>query len=329
MNTNSPSSRAGHRVLREGHREAFETARAYVEQCNINANNLTAEHLNYLYHTLRLPADAIGQLIDRSDGAVRLRMRELGIVRRSVGEARTGRYNVDFFKSWSAGMAWGLGLLFTDGCMHSDQITLASTDDDLLRKFQVLLGSDSALTPNNYKGKAVQVLSLGHKELRHDLMQLGMIRRKSLSMEFPDVPVQFIRHFIRGCWDGDGGFTETGGKLYGHYTCGSATFIKRISDELFKVGVCRTNLRKNNSADDFFTMKAAYGLGPYPLTIYKRNQGRAFDLRIGTTSQLTPLFDFFYKDVDSSMYVSRKFQMIDRYLHTPWAKSVDGKNDSQ
>lgn len=305
---------AGHRQLREGHRESFEIGRAFIEKHQLDPTNLTSEHLEFLYHELRLPTDVIGELIGRSSTLVRLRMRELGIERRNVGEARTGRYNVNFFKQWSPEMAWVTGLLFTDGCMHRSQVTLASTDMELLQKVQALLGSDSALSPNNYKGKRCHVISFGHTELRKDLLELGLAPRKSLIMEFPEVPPKYIRHFIRGCWDGDGGFTDTGGKFCAHYTCGSRTFINRVAIELFNAGVHRTILHKKNSAGDFLPMKDAYGDGPYPLTVYERRQGRAFDLRFSATSQLAPFYEFLYMYVDSSMYLARKHDLLAGYL---------------
>jgi hypothetical protein len=306
----------GYRPLREGHREAFEIGRTYIESRRLESKNLTVEHLEFLYHELRLPTEAIGQLIGRSEARVRQLMRLFMIQSRSVGEARTGRYNVNFFKQWSPGMAWLLGLLFTDGCVHSSSISLASMDMDLLQQAQALLGSDSATTPNNHKGKAVYRITLGHKELRNDLERLGLAPRKSLIMEFPEVPQEYIHHFIRGCWDGDGGFTEYEGKLGAHYTSGAESFVKRIAMEFFKVGINRSILKRRNSADDFHLMREAYGNGPYPLTVYKRKQGRAYDLRFGSASQLKALYVFFYKDIDKSICLSRKHDMLARYIST-------------
>jgi hypothetical protein len=305
---------AYYRPLRKGHHEAFEVGRAYIEEHNLESKNLTEEHLEFLYHELRLPLEAIGELIGRSEARVRQLMRYFKIRSRSVGEARTGRYNVNFFKQWSPGMAWLLGLLFTDGCAHRNQITLASTDIDLLQKAQALLGSDSATTPNNYKGRPVYVISLGHKELRNDLAELGLTRRKSLTMEFPEVPQEYIRHFIRGCWDGDGGFTQSKGRLIATYTSGAESFINRIAMELFKVGIWRTVLHRRNSADDFHRMRVAYGNGPYPLTVRKRNQGRAFDLIFGTALRLMRLREFLYESVDKTIYLSRKHDLLMRHV---------------
>lgn len=302
-----------HRPLRSGHRQAFEIAKAYVESRRLSVTNISREDLVYLYGELRLPLDAIGQLIGRSDTRVRYLMHDFGIDRRDIGEARTGRYNTGFFKEWSPAMAWVLGLFFTDGCNHGSNISLASTDEEMLNKVQLLLGSDSALTVTDQPGKRIQRITLGHKEFRGDLERLGLTAKKSLNIEFPNTPAEYIRHFIRGCWDGDGGFTESSGKMAGHYTCGSEKFIKTIANELFKAGVCRKILRKNSSGD-FLQMRKIYGDGPYPLTVYQRSASRAFDLRIGTDDQLAALYEFFYKGVDESVYLSRKHDKLATYL---------------
>ena len=36
------------------------------------------------------------------------------------------------------------------------------------------------------------------------LYQLGIVNRKSLILKWPEIPKMFIRHFIRGYFDGDG-----------------------------------------------------------------------------------------------------------------------------
>src|SRR5438552_461530 len=113
-------------------------------------------------------------------------------------------------------MAWVLGLLFTDGTIRAKvdsapaRLSFTQKSPELLTKVQQLMQSTARIysQPRRvYNGRtAGAVFSFGFCNARicERLFELGLTPRKSLVMRFPDVPRDCLRHFIRGCWDGDG-----------------------------------------------------------------------------------------------------------------------------
>ena len=54
------------------------------------------------------------------------------------------------------------------------------------------------------KAGALYQFNISNEKIYDDVVSLGLTPNKSLTMQFPNMPNEFIRHFIRGCWDGDG-----------------------------------------------------------------------------------------------------------------------------
>ena len=125
-----------------------------------------------------------------------------------------------FFKSWSPAMAYVLGVIYTDGNLQpgrardpavkttstTSRVTVSQKEPELLMKVLALLGSNARLMHSEKRGisGALYFFHLTDQEVYQDLLNLGLTPRKSLSLHFPAMPVECLRHFIRGCWDGDG-----------------------------------------------------------------------------------------------------------------------------
>ena len=123
-----------------------------------------------------------------------------------------------FFKSWSSEMAYVLGVIFTDGNLmplrkrnanynsRSSRFSVSQKEPELLEKLLALMECDAKL----YRGKQVVTgnpiyqFHINDEGIYDDLLALGLTPKKSLTMQFPEVPSSYVRHFIRGCWDGDG-----------------------------------------------------------------------------------------------------------------------------
>lgn len=276
-------------------------------------SDLTSELLYRLYIMDGRSTYEIAELYGCTETTIRTRLKSAGISTRSRSQARLlalkhGKlpqfavfdFDTRFFHEWTAPMAWVLGLLYTDGVFYDDpgrrQIRLALNDRETIEKVRAALKYTGTIKerPQSYdKTNIIFVLEFGREDLINDLRRIGLKPRKSLNMQFPDIPVQFVRHFIRGCWDGDGGFsfnkqTRVGGA---HYTCGSLAFIARLAEELGKVGI-----RAIRSGD--------------LITIYKRKNATAYDLRFGNKENLQRLFDYFYTDVDEQHYMSSKHNLL-------------------
>jgi len=69
------------------------------------------------------------------------------------------------------------------------------------------------------KAGALYVVYINNEKLYDNLVNLGLTPNKSLTMQFPNVPDEFVRHFIRGCWDGDGSVfvDKSSRKMYANF----------------------------------------------------------------------------------------------------------------
>jgi intein-encoded DNA endonuclease-like protein len=80
-----------------------------------------------------------------------------------------------------------------------------------------------------------------------DLLKLGMTPQKSRTLEFPDVPTKYLRHFVRGYFDGDGNVylheyqrkdrkLKVSRSLSSGFTCGSKVFLEQLHKNLKQFG---------------------------------------------------------------------------------------------
>lgn len=108
-------------------------------------------------------------------------------------------------------MAYWLGFLFADGCVHDSKgqvaIELRCTDHDQVQKFKTAMGSTYKL--GLYKTSRGHFCKAQHYIYSHqmvsDLIALGCVPRKSLVLDWPkNMPDKYAHHFVRGYFDGDG-----------------------------------------------------------------------------------------------------------------------------
>jgi intein/homing endonuclease len=63
----------------------------------------------------------------------------------------------------------------------------------------------------------------------NDIIALGGKERKSLDMDFPEIPKEFLPDFIRGYFDGDGCIMQLKNKrVNSAFTCGSKKFLDTL-----------------------------------------------------------------------------------------------------
>lgn len=145
-----------------------------------------------------------------------------------------------FFASWSSRMAYWFGFLCADGCVstsHHPHIHLGLKCNDFqhVQKFQTALQSSFVVgVYKTNRGGCRAVTSIYSQKLTDDLIQLGCINRKSLTLEWPkDLPPEFANHFVRGYFDGDGclSITKKCGHIKVEFT-GSKSFIVSLRDAL-------------------------------------------------------------------------------------------------
>lgn len=187
-------------------------------------------------------------------------------------------YNEDYFKEIdTAEKAYWLGFLYADGCITrfykneklksmSLELTLKDEDCEHLIKFNNALNSNVPIQHRIIAGKyKADRMVINSTKMCRDLIKLGCTPAKSLTLEFPScdiVPTEFIKDFIRGYFDGDGGISCTENEYYhnsknksykqNHYVCyfcGNEQFLTELKNVLSDNNVKISDLHKDNRSN--------------------------------------------------------------------------------
>jgi intein-encoded DNA endonuclease-like protein len=214
--------------------------------------------------------------------------------------------------------AYLLGFIYADGNVKKTKTTycfqmeLIVSDKYILEEIIKLFGYKKTIKDLNKKtishelkkpyeierkknGKTFKTSSIQiHSKLNYDnLNKLGVKERKTFDLIFPDfstVPKKFMRHFIRGYFDGDGSFTTSGCAKYVFY--GNPIFIR--------------------------------GLHKYLVTEIGVNNNKVFDkknvsfITYGRKEDVKNIFKYFY--TDSNLHLIRKFNKAKPYANIELTK---------
>jgi len=195
-----------------------------------------------------------------------------------------------FFRSWSQEMAYVLGVFYADGNFTDSEgyyrASVSQKHSELLEKCLVLMKCNAKLSWCAKRGQAgpLYTFRIGDQEVCRDLIRLGIKPRKSRVIEFPDIPTDYVRHFIRGCWDGDGSIYQESGRSgwKASFVSGSRIFAVSLHDWL----VC---------------------LGMPQRTIHRDVRSNAHYFR-WSGGDCGKLFHIFYDGVPELQYLSRKYE---------------------
>jgi len=217
--------------------------------------------------------------------------------------------NEKFFSTWANEMAYVLGVIYTDGCLsYRKQVTktttrrlpslsIAQKEPEFLRKILVLMGCNAKIQfrqrrkYGNIVAGAVYSFNIDCTPIFQDLLRLGLNPTKSLNVEFPSIPREYVRHFIRGCWDGDGSvYYEKRRPNYirASFVSGSLKFIEGMFTEFDKAG--------------FSKRKIYIKQGKVP-SYYFRYTG----------SHCIKLYHYLYDNVPSTQYLERKYKLFKQF----------------
>ena len=154
--------------------------------------------------------------------------------------ARKYHINQDFFKCWSHNMAYVLGLWFADGCIYGGKmfdITLHNKDKYILKRIAELLEYEGNI--QDCVDKQAARINFSCVVIYKDIIALGGTENKSMTIQFPNIPEEYLPDFIRGYFDGDGSVMNVkGGRINTAFTCGSKEFLDTLVEVLkSKAGV--------------------------------------------------------------------------------------------
>lgn len=165
--------------------------------------------------------------------------------------------NENYFESIdSENKAYWLGFIAADGCVYIDsrkktrktlRIELSKKDVEVLEKFKKDLKSEHPV--KFWKKRESVSLSITCKKLVNDLINLGIVPKKTFKLNFPNIKKKYYNHFIRGYFDGDGSW-HVNDKNYVMFnlSCASDNFRKQLKDILNKDLNLNKNIKENNIA---------------------------------------------------------------------------------
>lgn len=137
-------------------------------------------------------------------------------VPRRINDGRLQRkYKVNhnyFCKIDDQDKAYILGFLFADGYNNEEngyiQIILHHKDVEILEFIKSKLCPDKPIydiiKSNEKQYKSLCIYS---KQISKDLSNLGCVQNKTFKITFPNIPEEYVSHFVRGYVDGDGYIT--------------------------------------------------------------------------------------------------------------------------
>lgn len=110
---------------------------------------------------------------------------------------------------WSAGLAYVVGIIATDGNIGRDRpyINITSKDKYIVEKCKYALKVKNCIGRKgrgDSKIKKYYVLQLRNIEFYEFLKKLGIVPAKSKTIGKLIIPDKFFADFLRGCIDGDG-----------------------------------------------------------------------------------------------------------------------------
>lgn len=152
---------------------------------------------------------------------------------------RTYKIKENYFETIdSEEKAYFLGLLFADGSntgKYYTRLELKEEDEYIIRKLR------NAIYPRKEKAKLFYrkfsveqnsvLLCISSKKISEDLTRIGCVKSKSLILEFPKIEKHYVRHFIRGYFDGDGSIVYSD-KKRAFSILGTIPFLEEVKNIL-------------------------------------------------------------------------------------------------
>jgi len=203
-------------------------------------------------------------------------------------------------------MAYVLGFFAADGNMIKNNrgghyVAFYSNDKELLIKIKRMVSAGQKIAlkkrPLIYASQPAYQIQIGSKEIYNDLLKLGLVPNKSSVLKVPAVPDEFLNHFIRGYFDGDGCvyFKENWAKdrnklrwvFQTRFSSGSRKFLTKLHSILKSIKVCRGGYLYNK-------------FGGHEL-VFSHHDGLA-------------LFGFMYDNVSAEMYLDRKYKTFQKAI---------------
>src|ERR1017187_1578271 len=211
--------------------------------------------------------------------------------------------------------AYWLGMIMADGSICCNQnkvgtfpsgLKIGLTDKEVMDKFKIFLGLGEDVPyyiQNQPKCQPVYYLHITCHKMAQDLGKHGAIPNKINRTKIPKLEDQFIRHFIRGYFDGDGcvSIRDTKRKS-GSFRKDIAVIITSCSVEILK--------QVENICKKKQLIKQNRNYIRYPKTYHGKKHVPYFS--ISKRVNALDFLHFIYKD--SSVYMERKYKLYLEFI---------------
>jgi hypothetical protein len=214
----------------------------------------------------KLSCDKICSVFDIDRPTIYRILRKYGVYVKNKSEANIRKRKVNYFSTISdEWQAYFLGLIFSDGNLHKNMISIGLVESDfyIVKKvceklFEVMPKFYRSIkTITNSKGETIKCkpqLCLSFSDMKFvGIMRdvFGLHSNKSLNCNFPkNIPDQFIHHFVRGYFDGDGCIKSD---LKSVTILGSRKFLTALKNVLVNNGI-RSVYVKPREGNRIFTL---------------------------------------------------------------------------
>lgn len=204
-------------------------------------------------------------------------------------DRRKYKFNENYFDIIDdEGKAYWLGFLLADGCLKKDRdqvsLRISKTDINHLLKFKRCIDSqhpihtEKTVLKNNIYCMAT--LKLQSKKFYNDIKKYGIYPNKSMNeICFEEISENYLRHYIRGIYDGDGWLYQNSNCIEVGFGMGyeALRFIKHCFEVY--AGVKEYNIKKHKN-------------------IYR--------YRITSKKEIEKAFNFMYSG--ANVYLDRKYE---------------------
>ena len=230
------------------------------------------------------------------------------------------KYNIDeayFEKINREDKAYLLGFILTDGTVDDRKnskrivISLDRKDNHILETFRKYLKTKKPISHTirkarkykyaSYALKKYSTLSINNVKMQKDIIKLGIKPQKTKTIKFPTnkvIPHKFMRHFIRGVFDGDGTCAKTKSTRTVSIISGSKNFILGFKKYLKRFGIINTGITEYKKPI-VSGLSYSWNLSIYP-SLKKRIRGNI------VAENQKKFFNLIYRNCVKGLYLKRK-----------------------
>jgi len=154
--------------------------------------------------------------------------------------------NENFFKNWTSEMSYILGFIVADGCIlkrknrkNSYIFNITNKEKHHLEKIKKAMSAAAplGLKRSGYtKKKDCYFIQICNKEICKDLINLGILPRKTYNLNPIKVPDKYFSDFVRGFFDGDGTVyiyeVNKVSQIKAGFVSSSLSFITKFNEQL-------------------------------------------------------------------------------------------------